>query len=487
MARVLYGPRNDDPRYFSAFNKEYGKVGNNVISTLKGMSNNPRYDNINNKINITMNTGIRKAQMLAKQQSESFGYSNISEFCKDYNYAIKNYEQLAYRMLEGVSTKVGFDIIKNLNEMPIKKAINVVRDEKKIVKKIEDDGSGAATMFWENASMLLQTDPELKKLLNQLVQERSLDVIENNYKYKAAYAGHLGEYSAFLMNKVLTSIPALFEKNFKGQLPKNIKVLSTGSLGEKSDLMVNQLSFSIKNYTAIRERFASYSEDDIKTALKNESKVADVTLQSVGTFESLIGNFSKVIPILNDLGDDFYTFVANALYYDQFGEDIYYDDVQQIFDLLVNAYSYIFMTQGTSKEFGYTIEEVSTKQTNLPGFMWFTGVGIVPTYQILQILSETYENYLKRKSYTKRSGTYSKVKFSDIPKAIRNNVDTYGTKTNIYGGNSLSPLYRHSKCYPKPYSTPKTVLAGRYQSFIKNTHVSVKLHLQLGKLRELTL
>jgi len=494
MPKYLFGARIDDPRYFQSFKSDYGKIGEDLLHSLK--ENTDQTSKYYALLNL-MQVGIENSKTLAKQQVGKFNL-DIDSFCKYFNQILENFEILSYRSLEYASTEVAYSIVKKISKgiKTNKESLDIVLKEKKVLSKLENNVGEATGDFWKSVGGLIESD--LKNLLPALIEKREKDFLLRGGKYGPGYGGLLGESASYLLATALQKGENIFLNDLQKQLSKkNIKVEMIGKKGGKTDLKIGELNFSIKNYTALRNRFVDFKEGE----KLSEEKSTNITIHSSGYLETVLTNFAKDTGI-NAFGEnpeDFFVFVMNSIYFNQFdlskgdSEDNshqYYLDSMQILDILVNAYAYVFLAQGTSKNFGFMFQELEKNKKNvLPGFMWFVGKGIVPIYAVLQAIQDNFKLVLERQRNSPRSGVYGFLKISNVSAAI-GAVDQLTNKRGaIYGDNQPDfngRYYRRSfNTTHQNYWQAEKILLGRYAKFNEILKTSVKLHIQVGNLDSL--
>lgn len=487
MARYLYGAKENDSRYLQRFQDQYGQVGEKTLSSLK-----QKVDDLD-RLQLTqiMRKGIAQAKLIERKQAKSYGYNSPEIFAKDYNRLINKFETISFTMLERTVEKIASDLT---GEMTKEHALKNIKRQKKIKDAFEKDVNNEISYVWESLSGLIKEDQALNVQMEQLVNLRKKTLVgadskdKSARKYTSDYAGKLGELSVSLLSQIMDN----FFLSTKGKTGESSII---GALGRKGDVKIDELVFSVKNYTAIRNQFRRFSEATKEGKTKKKA-AADVSIQSSGSLENVLENFNKTSQLnFLDMNDDFYMFLMNSIYFNQYENysegyaafiEKNYQDSMQILDILVNAFAYTFLIQGTSEKMGYTIEELNNVDSPLPGFMWFVGKGIVPMSQILESVMNNFTEVLtKQRAGGQRRGTYAMLKLSDQKKVASSVDDSH--ERSLYGDQpTLAGEYYWKSFNTVSYlSNPTEVLSGRYDKFSKNLEAKVRLHLQMRLLEEL--
>lgn len=514
----LYGARNDDERYYNKFQTDYENVGDDFLSEIKDKSQAIAK---HNQLLLTMEKGISNAKTLAEQQIRAFGWEkgDIQDFCEAFNGMIKNFEVIAYRLLEEYANSTAYDILELADpwsgiiinqETKEKGAVTRQRTLDEIMTKVSKEGKikgllnsmnkdiqDSATKFFNHMNSLISNpDHKMKKYLDDLLESRKGDLSrksinekgdkERNFQYRPDFGGKMGELTGYITSRGMAAVCSEFIKELtkgKGKGFKPGKMAITGGDGTKVDRNVGALLFQDKNYSGIRQRFMWD---------KKGKEFPDIKIQSSGSLGNVLENFARDTSggmFSEQNSGKYFSFIMNALYFKEYGDDTYYAAAKEALDLLVNVYAYVFLVQGTAGEkLGYSILDINSG-TQLPGFMWLTGKGIVPMYRILIEITDNFRKILGRgkdeeNKYVNRSGVYSLIKIKDQGAAV-NKVDS--TTTHPKDPKSMSnngSFYIHSECYPK-LTNPPDVLTKRYEDFANTVKTSVKLNMQIASLESM--
>lgn len=500
----LYGARRDNPDYFPAFENRAGTMGGQLVSQIN--------ENLNDeltRLNIKnlMQDGIARAKALSDRQAASMGYSGesaSSDFARDYNRLTRDYDEIAYKLIDNLATSVAEMFItrvkgkdaklnkKKFNTSMIEIAAEQIKTQH-VFDKISQNIDVGQVAFWDTVFYSLKdSKSELHKEFRKIVEKRKSERMQG-YLIQSKTLGDIGEVAdatlAIGIAGVTNGVVTALQSKLSGS---NVKIIGSiaGESGKegKGDIKIGEVIFSTKRYGAIMNDFKRFSNKTIKDASKKDSG-ADITIQSTGNLQGILQNFESggAAGVLNGIMDaDFYSFMANAIYYNQYGEDQYYEDAMKVLDILTNAYSYVFLVQGTSKNLGYTIGAAvnENREDDLPGFMSFTGQGIVPMYKILEKIEKNYNNILSMTRTKRRLETMAYIKISGQKAAVAA-VDHGGKKAEVFNDSMSSngKYYYRTQGY-SPGDPLDAVLSDRYTDFNKRLGTKVKLRVQFNLLQE---
>lgn len=494
MANKLYGARYHADYFWEFFDK-YDRFEGEVLSNFE---KSIRDQEVVDELMKTMDVGIATSMELAKRQAESLGFT-VPEFCEQFNELINNFELLTYRSLEYTATDFAHRMTAAAREVEVKSKNRTVKqnldkvyNEAKVqLKRVEESANKAIEEFWSSI-VDGSSNPDFGQMIKQLTQARADDFLTNNGVYGPKFAGDIGELQGLL----LLDTASKTKDNFLNELHKvlankGIKSERVGGELRKADLLFGEIAFSVKNYTAVRNRFMEIKAAD-EEKQRSSGKFTDIKIQSSGLLETVLTNFEKAMGE-DSIAPGFYEYVMNALYIRNYGETDYYDIALNAIDLLVSTYAFVFLAQGTTKEAGYAIENYSGDKVPLPGFMWLTGRGIIPIYVILQSIKENFGNIINKfRTSNRRSGTYAYIKVRGAGEGMRT-VDTHKRSSSPYGLEATSPSgagwYLHTEWInpniPSTYADREGLLQRRYSDFSKKITTSVRLHLELTKINEM--
>lgn len=499
MNGYLYGARDDDPRYRQAFLDKYATAGPKFLNDVKSSYTS---SNVKNSLFSIMQKGRTNAENLAKHQAQKMDYNSIDEFTKDFNKLINNFEEIIYTMLDQIAVKVSYDwymkSLEGFKEAPISDETTVIpsiKEQERIERALEKSIDGSIEEFWNNASGILSNDKHMNKALKELVNSRAKEFFtEDMLRYNRKYAGDLGELTGAMMLKALSKSKIILATKIqmqirdKGRKTRIMgKELTEAGVQGKGDVIMGELVFSIKNYTQLRERFKDIQSRSLKDAFTGEKKSIDINFQKTGTIQNVLNNFAADtnLNLLKGKNERVFTYIMNALYFNQYGEEAEYQIATQALDILVNTYAYVYLMQGTTKNLGYQIQHLDEVKNPLPGYLWMTGVGVVPMFKILDLIKDSFVELLSRTRNQGRTSTHAILSFSNYESTIEQLEWT--KERSVYPENSLSRdgrYYRRSKKYSIPV-TPETTLTKRYAAFSNSVQTTVKLHIKLETLFEL--
>lgn len=501
----LYGAREDNSDYLPAFENRAGGIGKKLVSQI---NNNLNDEVVRLNIKKLMQEGITRAKIISDNQAKTMGYSGKSasdDFARDYNKLIENYDKISYKLIDNLATSISESFItrtkgkdprlnkKKFNMNMIDIAAEKIKTQKTF-DKISKNIDSQQVAFWDSVLLNLKNSKsELHKDFRKLVEKRKAERLQG-YVIQSKTLGDIGEISdaalAIGVSQMTNVFMSELQKNIRG---KDIKIIGSisGESGKegKGDVKIGEVVLSTKRYGSIMNDFSRFSNKTLENASKKDSG-ADIKLQSTGSLQNILENFQKggAGGVLNEvLGEDFYSFISNAIYFNQYGVDQYYEDAMKVLDVLVNTYSYIFLVQGTSKNLGYTIGASvnENKEDDLPGFMSFTGQGIVPMYKILAKILQNYEDILKLTRTNRRLKTMAYINISGQTAAI-SATDESGSKSAVYHDSMSSngKFYYRTKGFVAGTEVNE-VLRNRYNQFNKKLTTKVQLRIQFNLLQEI--